>query len=97
MLRDKYGRQINHFALYPLLGFKHGQHLPKEGFGPRVVVDEQGNESLLKCEPASGAYAKHRIFYECESCKRWIPYGRANQHRNGREHKLNYEVRAGRP
>src|SRR5215467_5999208 len=103
-LYDEYGRLIDHPRLYPLLGFKRGHHLPKEGFEPRVVTDTHGNSVMMKCEPVNpnirwspylGRYlksSKHRITYRCEACQKWIPYGRAGQHRKGKEHKLNYEI-----
>ena len=91
--------QINHYHLYPLLGIPAGGHLPAEGFPERIVTDAHGNKSMFMCLPADGKgrKSKHRLFYRCIACKKWIPFGRAFQHRNGKEHKLNFEILAGRP
>jgi hypothetical protein len=83
--------QIRHYNLYPLLGIPAGGHLPKEGFPERIVTDAHGNQAVFKCEPATGRHSKHRLFYNCEVCAKWIPFGRAFQHRKGREHRL-YEA-----
>ena len=95
MLKNERGWNLQHHELYPLLGLKSGSHLPDEGFGP---VEVQG--ITFVCRPAGrptkrrwdGTWAKpckHRIYYLCEVCERWIPFGRAGQHRKGTEHKAN--------
>ena len=97
MLKNRYGRLMQSYELFPLLGIPAGGHLPKEGFGHREV---QG--VLFKCEPAMAPryyerhgrmrkvkVSKHRVFYLCVECSRWIPFGRAGQHRKGKEHKAN--------
>jgi hypothetical protein len=48
MLRGKSGYYISSHELMPLLGFKSGGHLPKQGFGPRVVEGV-----TFKCDPAA--------------------------------------------
>jgi|SRR5262245_31348849 len=112
MLRNQWGRQMAHYELYPLLGFNRGAHLPKEGFLERMVTDSHGNSVCMMCLPANEPKpranksvwdsrapksSKHRLFYLCEDCHCWVPFGRAGQHRKGREHKLNHEIAVGRP
>ena len=77
--------------LLPTLGFPGG-HLPPEGFPP-VEVDGV----IFHCLPATPGRRKHRIEYLCSACRTWVPYGRAGQHVQGREHKLNHEIMVGRP
>ena len=77
--------QINEHALYPLLGLKSGGHLPKEGFGPRLV---QG--TWFKCDPHPGKktrFTPHRVKYQCPICSKWIPFGRAIQHESRKDHR----------
>lgn len=75
MLRNEYGRFVQHHELYPLLDLKRGAHLPDEGFmkslrvGLRVVT--------YKCEPIG--VPGQRVKFACD-CGRWIPFGRAGQH-----------------
>lgn len=85
MLMNKYGRFMQSHELMPVLGFKPGQHLPKEGFEQKMV-----NGVWFQCDPATGASSKHRIHYLCDACLEWIPYGRAGQHNKGRDHKQNF-------
>lgn len=102
MLKNQWGRYMQSHELLPVLGFKPGGHLPKEGFKP---VEVEG--VLFYCEPAGeprvnswgrkiGA-SKHRIHYFCKACRKWVPFGRAYQHNKGRQHKLNNEAMVGRP
>jgi len=85
--------QIRNYELYPLLGLKPGAHLPIEGFSERIVTDRHGNKALFKCEPADltrkSKRSTHRLFYSCPDCAKWIPFGRAFQHKSGKEHKRN--------
>jgi hypothetical protein len=75
MLKNAYGRYLQHHELYPLLGLKPGQHLPYYGF--EVIV----RGVHLRCDPASqkGRRSKHRLKVLC-SCGRYIPFGRYGQH-----------------
>lgn len=82
MLRNKYGRFMQSHELMPALGFRRGEHLPKEGFDP-IEVDGV----MFTCYPATGASSKHRIHYLCKACGKWVPFGRATQHNRGRVHK----------
>jgi hypothetical protein len=93
MLKNDYGRFMQSYELLPLLGISRGGHLPPEGFDP---VEVQG--IIFKCEPSMAPRyrngrrvksSKHRVFYLCKDCTRWIPFGRAGQHRKGRQHKIN--------
>jgi hypothetical protein len=94
MLRNERGWFLQNHELYPLLGIQAGGKLPREGFDPKEV---QG--VLFKCEPARAPrytdrgrrvkVSKHRLLYLCRECERWIPFGRAGQHRKGRNHKVN--------
>lgn len=90
MLKNKNGWFLQTWELYPLLGLKPGAHLPPEGFPQREIQGVQ-----FKCNPAGngGRRGPHRVFYLCEDCDRWVPFGRAGQHRKGREHKLNQIVK----
>lgn len=110
MLYDKHSSryQITQPELYERLGFGKGDHLPTEGFEPRIVTDAHGNLATIKCLPANEikpvnqwgrrpSNAKARIFMHCDACAKWIPFGRMMQHRKGREHKLNFEITVGRP
>ena len=85
-LKDEHGYQINQFRLYPKLGLGAGSHLPKEGFGPRLVEGV-----TFKCDPASGDgnRSPHRVRYHCPACDMWVPFGRAVQHESGAAHKDN--------
>lgn len=90
-IKNAHGRYIDHFDLYPLLGFGAGQHLPREGFAPREI---QG--VLIKLDPApapivrydwrSGQLkprnqSRHRIRQQCDVCQEWVPFGRVTQHK----------------
>lgn len=91
MLKNERGYYLQGWELYPLLGITH-QKLPREGFEAREV---QG--VTFRCEPAQAPryrgdgrrvkISKHRLRYLCRECDKWIPFGRAAQHRKGREHK----------
>ena len=88
MLKDRLEYFLHSHDLLPLLGIRPGGHLPSAGFGP---VSVQGTS--FRCLPVGEAgRRKHRIEYFCIECQRWIPFGRANQHRQGVEHKSNAEV-----
>lgn len=99
MLKNKYGWFLQSYELMPLLGFKPGAHLPDGGFNPR---DVQG--VMIKCEPAKAPrynssgrrvrVGKHRLKYLCVDCDKWIPTGRAGQHRKGSKHKDNAITKA---
>jgi len=101
--------QIQQPELYELLGLKPGQHLPVEGFRERTVTDTHGNQAQFFCLPANepaprdGSLkgcrksSKHRIYMHCDACMKWIPFGRAWQHRKGKEHKVNFALMAGEP
>jgi hypothetical protein len=89
MLKNERGWFLQSYELRPILGL--GAHLPSEGFEP---VEVQG--TMFKCEPAMAPryhngrrvkVSKHRLFYLCTDCRRWIPFGRASQHRKGAKHK----------
>lgn len=91
MIKDQYGRFMQHYHLYPALGIPPGGHLPKEGFAPREI-----GGALFKCEPAKEPrvynghrvkVSKHRLFVRCDICDRWLPFGRWSQHIKGKEHK----------
>jgi hypothetical protein len=92
MLKNGNGWFLQNHELYPLLGIGH--KLPADGFEP---VEVQGVQ--FKCEPAKAPrytdrgrkvkVSKHRLFYMCKECKRWVPFGRAYQHRKGQLHKDN--------
>lgn len=60
--------------LYPALGLKPGQHLPRDGFAPRYVQN-----IMFRCLPAERGNKGHRVLYLC-ACGQWIPFGRAAQH-----------------
>lgn len=79
-IKTEYGRWMQHHQLYPLLGMKAGDHLPKEGF--TKVIDGV----RIICEPATGARSKHRLKVNC-SCGKLIPFGRMGQHMKGKEHR----------
>lgn len=81
-LKNERGRYLQHHELYPLLGLKPGQHLPKEGF--RIVV--QGK--MYYCDPAQekGRRSKHRIKTGCPKCGLLIPFGRMGQHMKRKDH-----------
>jgi hypothetical protein len=70
MLKNQWGRYLQHHELYPKLGIE-GTILPKEGFTKEI------EGVLFRCTPANGG--KHRIQFECK-CGKWIPFGRAGQH-----------------
>lgn len=94
MLKNQRGWFLQSYELLPLLGVPAGGHLPKEGFGP---VEVQGVRFM--CRPALAPrlrpdgrivkVSRHRLVYLCEACQKWIPTGRAYQHRKGRVHKNN--------
>jgi len=103
MLRNERGYFLDSPELMRKLGFKPGEKLPDEGFGPVVVEDV-----MFMCEPSAGLYdihkgkrvrspRPHRVRYLCKACRSWVPCGRAAQHNKGKEHKLNYEIMVGRP
>lgn len=71
-------RYMNHFKLYPLLGFKHGQHLPKLGNWIEHLVD--GTWYRIDDAHNNGRCSKHRIKYQCHICSSWVPFGRRSQH-----------------
>ena len=89
MLKNERGWFMQEYELYPVLGI--GAKLPREGF-PEVTV--QG--VTFKCEPAMAPrytdrgtrvkVSKHRLFYLCADCNKWIPFGRAGQHQKGQRH-----------
>jgi hypothetical protein len=87
MIKNKYGRWMNHDELYPLLGLKPSNPLPDEGFEDRCVWDERGNRHVLfSCSPVDQAKKgkrggkPQRIKYLCWGCNYWVPFGRAGQH-----------------
>ena len=93
MLKNKNGWWMHHHELYPLLGIK-GSKLPVEGFGE---IEVQGVH--FRCAPQEPTTkrnwrgnlvhrSKHRLFYFCEPCGGWIPFGRAGQHNRGKDHKF---------
>lgn len=75
MLKNARGRYLQSHELMPLLGFKPGEHLPRQGFQLTV----QG--VVFVCNDANNG--KHRISFVCK-CKRLIPFGRAGQHINSK-------------
>lgn len=90
-IKNAHGRYVNHFDLYPMLGFGASQHLPREGFAPREI---QG--VLIRCDAAppqimqydarSGQrkprnQSRHRIRQQCDVCQEWVPFGRVKQHK----------------
>jgi hypothetical protein len=80
MIRNKYGRYVDHYEMYELLGLNPKAHLPKFGFRKAIRVGERVIEFI--CEPArtdERNSSKHRIKFQCD-CGRWIPFGRASQH-----------------
>ena len=58
-----------------------GRVLPKDLQGTFVAP----NGLRVRIEKATGAYAKHRIFAECD-CGEWIPVGRFHQHLDSKAH-----------
>lgn len=82
-LKNARGWWMQHHELYPLIGLKPGQHLPKEGFNHIVGT------TLVRCEPATnnGRRSKHRIKVDCPKCGRLIPFGRIGQHLKRRDHR----------
>jgi len=92
MLRNQWGRFMQSRELLPALGLRPGRHIPAEGFGPTIV-----GGTIFCCEPAGRNRRLHRIFYRCEACERWLPFGRAGQHEKGREHRLNFALVHGQP
>ena len=93
MLRNKHGWYLQHHELYPLLGIE-GSILPAEGFGPREVqgvtfICRPAGETKVRWDGRKVKVSKHRLFYLCKACDRLIPFGRAFQHKQGREHKAN--------
>jgi len=83
MLRNIYGRYVNHRELYPLLGLDPNGHLPRAGFQTKTL--SRGDRTVFfKCEPTNydpgqGRTSAHRVKFLCD-CRRWIPFGRAGQH-----------------
>lgn len=73
----------------PMLGFAAGGHLPKEGFGERIL-----DNITVWCLPAQPRYrtiawsgkevlvksSKHRLMARCPACQKTIPLGRLKQH-----------------
>jgi hypothetical protein len=91
MLKNSYGRFMQSHELLPVLGFKPGSHLPREGFGPMEVqgvtfVCEPANPSFVNTYGGTVSSSKTRLFYLC-SCRKWIPCGRAGQHLKGKDHR----------
>lgn len=58
-----------------------GNAIPKDLHGTFVAP----NGLRVRIEKATGAYAKHRIFAECD-CGEWIPIGRFHQHLDSKAH-----------
>src|SRR5688572_22568597 len=81
MLKNERGRYLQSHELMPILGFKPGGHLPKEGFPPRRV-EHNGQSAMFVCYAASGKgnRSPHRLKVMCEVCAKYIPFGRFGQH-----------------
>ena len=86
MLRNQYGRFMQHHELYPVLAAAGtgivGSILPKHGFDVTV----QGVRFV--CDPSPGLFRRatpHRLKFECR-CGKLIPFGRASQHLKARGH-----------
>lgn len=94
MLKNEHGFFLQSHELLPKFGLPADGHLPPEGFGPRVVdgitfICRPAPEPKFRSDGRKVKVSKHRIFYHCDACRRYIPAGRAYQHRKGREHKNN--------
>lgn len=75
------GRFMQHFQLYPLLGIKSGDHLPREGFSKEI-----GGVAITVLPAAGkGRRSSHRVMVHC-TCGRKIPFGRMGQHLRWKEH-----------
>ena len=86
MLRNSYGRFLQHHELYPKLGLKPGAHLGTNGWTKEV------EGVLFYCRPiplrpTGRKSSKHRIFVRCTKCHTLIPFGRIGQHLKRRDHK----------
>lgn len=78
MLKNQRGQYMQGWELMPLLGFKTGDHLPKDGWIAKVVELPDGQQVTYTCLPANGG--KHRVKFHCKWCAQFIPFGRAGQH-----------------
>jgi hypothetical protein len=82
----------NHNDLYPMLGLKSGNPIPKDlDFIKTIRV---GTElATYWVRPHNGG--KHRVFCRCIACNKWIPFGRVGQHVLGKTHLTNLVRQAG--
>lgn len=81
MLRNQWGRYLQHHELYPLLGIP-GSTLPDAGLYKAIRTGLRVVE--YTCTPvgvsaSSSPRGGHRLKFRCD-CGRWIPFGRAGQH-----------------
>lgn len=83
-LRDDRGRPLHVSQLYPLLGLKPGQHLPKDG---TMVITRLGDTDVtILAKGPEETNRRHRVIARCNLCSKWFPFGRLAQHQKRRDH-----------
>lgn len=77
---------LPHYELYPMLGFKRGNHIPKDADFQKTI--RIGLELATYWVRPSRGGSKHRVFCFCAPCNQWVPFGRVHQHIKGAKHIL---------
>jgi hypothetical protein len=80
IIRDKNGRSAQQHHLYPMLGLRATQHLPKEGLPPQIIQGIKVWVAPAVARADGRKSSTHRVLAECPLCLQVLSAGRLHQH-----------------